>query len=850
MYSKQFLNVCQIKGDLCVRGWDPVTEEYYEDSISYTPYAFIESNTDSEYKSIDGKNLIRKDFSSNFEFQQYKKKLEELDIPLYGMENLVCQYMVDNFGREYQHDKIRIFFLDIENRILQDDGITKTFPNPHDAPSPLTAITIYDSLENRYHVFGDHATWNVDSYKHLDVIYYPATSERELIKNFLTFWMSNYPHIITGWNSESYDIPYLYNRILKLFGQQTVNLLSPWNLINVRNYVDEIGNSQTSYQLYGISHVDYIQVYKKNTFHKQESYKLDFIADVELGKGKIDYREEGYKDLDDLYNRSYQRYIDYNIRDVESLVEIDAKNKFMEIVTGIAHYSTVNYDEVYSVLRCWDSITHRYLYNKKIVSSPRTRKHKKGKFKGAYVKQPVVGLYKWIVTFDLASLYPSIIMSCNIGTETLVEPHNLPPELQSYYGKILVEEILKGNKVLEKHIKKHNLTVAANGMFYTNSNLSTYSILCDDILKERSTDKKRMLELESKLTTAVSPEEKNKLKNGIASYGNAQLVKKVLANSLYGGMGNQFNRYFDVRLAESVTYTGQLVIKWAIIKLDEYFNKLLDTNNVEYCIYSDTDSLFINLEPLVTKLGIDKKKDIQETIDLIDKICVTINNKLVEFYDELSKKINSKNNRFSMKREVIAARTLIRGKKAYAMSVWDKEGVRQKDEFKTKIMGIEVVRADTPKYVRDKLKTSLNMILNGCTESELYDYAENVKKYFFTTKEIDTIASPSGTNSIKKWKDDVSLFKSGTPVHVKAALVHNKYFTENEPINDGDDVRWIYLKKPNPVASSVIAYKDKFPPSLFEYIDRPHVYEKVYYKKLTSLTNLLGWNMSEQSTLF
>lgn len=854
---EQYLNVTQIGSNICVRGIDNDNLRFAE-KIPYAPYAYVESPTDTPYKSMFGKSLKRKDFNSISEYRSFKKECNSVDIDVYGMDNIVCQFMTDNYGHDYDIDNVRVFYIDIENLMVDENG-ERFGIDPVNAPGAITAITIYDTLTKTYHMFGDHV-WENNDYEHLKVEYHHADDEPDLLKRFIKFWKQNFPDIVTGWNSEQYDIPYIVNRITRVFNENTANSLSPWGKINKREYINEKAQEVLEYKIVGISCLDYIQIYKKNTFHKQESYKLDFIAQAELGKGKVDYRDHGYKDLDDLYYRNYQMYLDYNIRDVESIVQIDDKNKFMGIVIGIAHYSIINYDEVYSVLRCWDAIRHTYLKEHNIITSPRSRNEKIDKFAGAYVKEPIPNKYKWVMTFDLSSLYPSIIMTCNIGDETLVEFNDLPEPLQYLsastvpYKKYDLSTAILNDKITEEEhqaLVDNNLSMAANGVFYRNDKQSVQSILCDDILSKRKVFKNDMLkykdEYERAKTAHADESELKRLNDLVTMNMNNQLVVKVLANSLYGAMGNQYDRYFDLRLAEAVTLTGQTIIKWAEKKVNGYLNKVLETDDVKYCIYSDTDSIFVNMEPMVVQLELENDKD--KIVDFLNKVGDQINVKLTEFYDELGDVLNTTNNRMNMKREVISSASIFRTKKNYAMKVWDNEGVRY-DEPDYKVMGMEVVRSTTPKYVREKLKHVLVMMLSDCTRDELLDYVADVRESYMKHDVIEDIAFPRGTNDLDSWKDEKRIYRKGAQIHIRGALLFNHYYAKDGgEIKGGDDVRYFYLKLPNPINENGISFKDEMPPELIPYIDHRLNFEKIFENPVKSLADIIGWSMHNTASL-
>jgi DNA polymerase elongation subunit (family B) len=847
---KQYLNVSLIKFDqMYVRGYDTDTGEYYSEEIKYKPTSYkliTDPNAPpSPFKTIHGEPL--KEFKHESIAAYREKRMDNT----YGMENHLCAFMTENFTTDFDPTKTRIFWLDIENEMTSDDGVRGGFPDPNDAACPITAITIYDTITSKYHLFACR-DWNNKEYEHLDIEFNWCEDEKTLLKTFWEFWTKNYPHIVTGWNISGYDIPFLYNRMKKVFNEKVAKKLAPRGLVHTRTYINGYQEEQTEYYLRGLSIVDYLQTYKKFTFGKLPNYKLDTVAEFELGKGKVDFREFGYSDLDDLYERNPQMYLDYNIRDVEALIEIEAKNHFMDIVMATAHYSLVNYDEVSSVIKCWDSLIHRYLKEQNIITSPKERNTKKESFKGAHVKEPRPGSYKWVSTFDLKALYPNIMRTGNIGIETIIEKEDLPDELKMCYGKDFRNAIVNGEvDFLIPLLKKYDLSMMPNGMFYHNKSVSIYSDLAENILAERDIDKKKMIEAQKEFELTGSDEAKDK----IARYKNSQLVKKVLANSLYGVAGNAYNRYYDIRIAQSITYMGQVIIRWVEKNTNELLNKLMKTEDFPYCIYMDTDSIFVNFEPVVKNTFKDVEAD--GVIDFLDRTGELMNDHISKFLNELGDIVNTHNNQLSMKREVISSTTIITSKKKYAMAVLDNEGVRY-SKPKFKIMGMEIIKSTSSKYIREKLKTALIMLLEGTTKKDILNFIEETKSDFMEHDFVDDISLNSSLKSLATYEVEItnlfeSLFdndkpkityKKSTPIYYRAAILYNVYFgTHDSKIQTGDSVKYIHLTLPNFMSEDVIGWNDKFPEALRSYIDKELMFDKLFISPLEKLTLLFKWDI-------
>jgi len=398
------------RGDrIYLRGYDmglPVKEV-----INYKPYLFIPSK-DGKYKTLDGQSVAKMDFDSISDARDFSKRYEDVDnMPIYGLTNFMYMFIYDNYKGEIDYDPKLINVVSIDIECKSDNG----FPNIAEADQELTAITIRCKGATAVFGMGDFKT--NDS----NISYIKCKDEYQLIERFLQVWQSPSwsPDIVTGWNIEFFDIPYLINRIKRLFNEKEAKKLSPWGMINERE-IEFRGKKNQTYDIVGLSTLDYYQLYRKFSFGNQESYKLDYIAQIELGEKKVDYRDQGYKDLTDLYNRNHQLFIEYNIKDTVLVDKLEDKLKFIEQVMAIAYDAKVNYDDTMTTVRSWDVIIHNYLLEKGIVI-PQVKKNETDlRLIGGAVKEVKPNLYKWIVSFDLTSLYPSLIQQYNVSPEKMI----------------------------------------------------------------------------------------------------------------------------------------------------------------------------------------------------------------------------------------------------------------------------------------------------------------------------------------------------------------------------------------------------------------------------------------------
>jgi DNA polymerase elongation subunit (family B) len=669
-----------------------------------------------------------------------------------------------------------------------------------------------------------------------NVTYHHYSDEVAMLNAFLYWWTQNTPDVITGWNVRLYDIPYLCGRISRIMGEKKMKLLSPWGLVT-RDEAWISGRKFNVFDVAGLTTLDYLELYKKFTYKAQESYRLDYIAQVELGQKKLDHSE--FETFKDFYRGNWKKFVDYNIIDVELVDRLEDKMKLIELALTMAYTAKVNYVDVMYQVRMWDTIIYNYLKKRNIVIPPKDRTDKDSKFAGAYVKEPKPGKYDWVVSFDLNSLYPHLIMQYNISPETLVDEK---------HPSTTVDRILKEELTFEMY---KDYAVCANGAMYRKDVKGFLPELMEKMYAERVIFKKRMLQAKQEYEKTPT----KALEKEIARCNNIQMAKKISLNSAYGAIGNQYFRYYKLANAEAITLSGQVSIRWIENHVNDYLNNLLKTKKVDYVIASDTDSIYIDFGPLVNKFFgniIDNKTKL---VEVIDKIC---QDKLEPFiensYQKLATYVNAYDQKMQMKRENIADRGIWTAKKRYILNVWDSEGVRY-EEPKLKIMGIEAVKSSTPAPCRKMIKDALNLMMGG-TEEEVIEFIDNARAKFKKMPPED-ISFPRTVSDVNKHKSHSTIYAKGTPIHVRGALLYNYYVKENKLdnkyslINNGEKIKFVYLKKANPIRENVISFISDFPLELGidKYIDYDLQFQKAFLDPVKVILDAIGWNVEKTVNL-
>ena len=821
-----YTNVFPFGDKMLVRGID--NGRPFNRKIDFFPTLYVPSKKDtSQWRTLDGQVVDEIKPGTIKETREFVKRYEEVQgFDIYGNTNYVCQYLSDTYESDIRFDmeKIRVFFIDIET--ATESG----FPDMKMANEEILLITIKDSQSKQIVTFGSRPYEN----KRSDVKYIHCKDELNLLKEFVIFWQQNYPDAITGWNTDFFDVPYLVRRIDRELGESFSKKLSPWGYINERKTFIK-GNEEIHYDIHGISQLDYLELYKKFTYQKQESYRLDYIAEQELGDKK---KVNPGTDFKDFYTNYWPDFVEYNIHDVELVDRLEDKMRLIELCLTMAYNAKINYEDVFSQVRMWDAIIYNHLRKKKIAIPAKTGSGKDAQFEGAYVKDPIVGLHKWVASFDLNSLYPHLIMQYNISPETLTED-KIP---------CTVEKLLN-QEVDTTYAKRRDLSLTANGWCYRRDIKGFMPELMEKMYVDRSRFKKQMLKVQQEYE---HDKKNNDLRKEISRLNNLQMAMKIALNSAYGAMGNQYFRYFDLRMAEGITTSGQLSIRWMANKLNSFLNKTLKTEGKDFVIAIDTDSIYLTLEELVEHTC--EGKSDEQKIKYMDKICEDIFQPFIDKgYQELADYMNAYSQKMIMKREVLADKGIWTAKKRYILNVHNSEGV-QYAKPKVKVMGLEMVKSSTPAVIRDKLKDSIGVILRG-DQSELHRYIIAFREEF-NKMPVEEIAFPRGVNGMRQYAGS-PIYTKGTPIHVRGSLLFNHYVTRKgldkkyQAIRDGDKIRFVYVSKPNPFNEDVIAFPQELPKEfgLHQFIDYDKQFEKTFLDALSSVIEPLGWSVEEKSSL-
>ena len=787
--------------------------------VKYEPTLFdlVKTREETGYKTLDGKSVLPHPFDSIKEAKQWVSSRENQNI-VYGNTQYPYCWIADEYPNQVDWDLDQMLMVTIDIEVECENG----FPKPEDAAEPMLSITI------KNHQTKSIIVWGIGEFvtDREDITYVQCESEVHLLKEFLIFWERHIPDIVTGWNTEFFDIPYLVNRIRNVFDEEEVQRLSPWKNVFSRD-VYQMGRAHQVYTLDGIAALDYFDLYRKFTYTNQESYRLDHIAFVELGERKIGNPFETFREW---YTKDYQSFIEYNIQDVEIVDRLEDKMKLIELALTMAYDAKVNFTDVLGTVRYWDILIYNYLRERNIVIPQKSDNKKVEQFEGAYVKDPQVGMHKWVMSFDLNSLYPHLIMQYNISPETLVNGDSEPT-------KGMVDKILNG-KV--KNDTEYCMT--PNGAFFRKDKRGFLPELMEGIYNDRVKYKRLMLDAQQEYENTGN---KSLLKD-IARYDNIQMAKKISLNSAYGAIGNNWFRYFDLMVATAITTSGQLSIRWIEKSLNIYLNKILETKNEDYVIASDTDSVYITFDRLVTKV-FGEGAEVERVIDFLDTIA---KEKLEPFIDKsftaLYKLTNAYEQKMKMGREAIADKGVWTAKKRYILNVYDMEGVRY-SEPKMKIMGIEAVRSSTPAPCREKLKEALKIIMDG-DEKMLNTFIQDFREEFMSLSPED-IAYPRSCNGLKKFRGTDRLFKKGAPIHVKGAILYNHLVEKNKlgnkypNIQEGDKLKFIHMKEPNIYQASAFSFMTKMPKELdlYKFIDYNKQFDKSFVEPLTFITDKMKW---------
>jgi len=820
--SKFYTNI-QLAGDtILYRGYE--NGEPVQFRSHFSPTLYVLSKNKEKFTTLDGRYVSPVKFDKPREGREFIRQYDGVEgFEVHGYERFVYQYIRQEFPNDvdYNVNQIKMYAMDIE--VQCENG----FPDVEAAAEEMLSITIKDMVTKKFYI------WAVKDFntEHQKFIF---DTEREMLMHFIDWWVKHTPDILTGWNVNLYDVPYICRRVKRILGSKWMNSISPWNRANEREvYVQ--GRKNYAYDVSGVNILDYLDLYRKFTYSNQESYRLDHIAYVELGQRKVDHSE--YENFKDFYTSDWQKFIEYNIQDTELIDRLEEKMKLLDLAITMSYDAKVNFEDVYSQVRMWDTMIYNYLTDRNIVVPPKKGAKKDEKYAGAYVKEPIPGKYDWVVSFDLNSLYPHLIMQYNISPETLWETRHASASVE----RILNEEITIEDDVC----------VCANGAQYRKDIQGFLPEMMDKIYKERTIYKKKMLSAKQ----AYERTPTDKLQRDISKFNNIQMARKIQLNSAYGAIGNQYFRYYSLANAEAITLSGQVSIRWIEGRMNKYLNKILKTEDVDYVIASDTDSIYLNLGPLVQSVYKGREKDDKVIVSFLDKVCnVEFEKYISDSYQALADYVNAFDQKMFMKRETIANKGIWTAKKRYILNAWDIEGVRF-DKPKLKVMGIEAVKSSTPGACREKIKECLTVIMNEGEEAA-QEFIANFKDQF-SELPIEDISFPRGCNGINKWANQSSIYSKGTPIHVRGALLYNHYNKKNNLmhkyplIQDGEKIKFVYLKTPNKFGENVVSFISTFPKEfgLDKQVDYELQFEKSFLDPIKVILDTIGWKSEKVASL-
>jgi DNA polymerase elongation subunit (family B) len=795
----------------------------------YRNYAYVQDG-DGSYESIYGERLKKIDYWNRDD----NLKLYESDV------NEVTRFLIDEYGDSDEvSDGHVVLTFDIE--VEMKSGL----PDVLEAENAMTSVAFHDSVTNDYYVYVINPGVEINKTIKGAVVR-SFQSEEDMLIAFLNKWEEISPTIITGWNIDFFDVTYLYNRMKRLLGRKNANRLSPIGKVHWNKY-------RQRYIIAGISALDYMALFKNFTYTEHPNYRLDTIARMTLGRGKIEY--DG--NLDQLFRDDLEKFIEYNLVDVELVVDMDKKLQYIDLARAICHAGHVFYEDFIFSSKWLEGAILTFLRRSGRVAPDRPLRRSKnadgsdaeGKFTGAYVKEPKPGLYKWVYDLDLTSLYPSIIMTINISPETkvgkvkgyMVEDH-MKSAIDEY---IIVDDNGKDYPAMDKpkfedFVKKMDLSVASNGVLYKQDKVGVIPEILNVWFDKRVEYKDQM-----KVHGKAGNDELYKF------YSQRQLVQKIMLNSLYGVLGLPAFRFYDVDNAEAVTLTGQTVIKTTEMIANQYYIKNIG-KEADYNVYTDTDSVFYQAAPLVKARNpeIDENDDAQ-MIPAILQVAQEVEAHINGVYDSMSKKMfNVTNHRFDIKQETIAKGGFWVSKKRYAQWIINDNSV---DCDKLDVKGLDVKRSSFPTYFKEVMSTVLWDILKDEDKMKLDQKILDYKDDMPNRNYID-IAKNSAVKGMSKYSTKTQVlgeFMKGTPAHVKAALTYNqllKYYNtayKYEPMKDGDKIKYVYLKN-NPLGLDTVGLTGYNDPKeildlVEEYIDYDKLWERELKNKLDDFYSAMHW---------
>ena len=838
MSKKFFTAVDRLGQHMHVRGYDDNGQPFME-KFTYSPTLFVPTNKETGYKDIKGVPQMPIHFDNMYEASTFLRDTKAVSNGVVnGMDNFILAFIADQFGNQTPNTKlVRVKNIDIEVHAAtytdpNDPSTARPdgFPTPDIAKWEIDSMTLYDNIDDEYTVYSTRmwsksaSTLKEDLLKKVKYKFF--TTEKAMLIEFVQDWRSCFPDIVTGWYSNSFDIPYIHKRISLVLGDSAADSLSPYNRTDIKTMQDNQNGQRQFVKLVGIAQLDYIELYKKFVLEPRSNFRLGYIAKVEIDDDKLEY--EG--SLVDLAIKDPQNYVDYNIYDVDLVKRINEKLLLIDLMMYMTYDAGMTFEDGYSPIKQWDSIIFNHLRKEKIVV-PMKRHNNGVPFEGAYVKDPLVGFFEWIESFDLESLYPGIIRQCNISPETIVDKH-YNADVDDYVERRV-------------NLTGEQYSVCANGTRYRRDIRGVIPTVVELVFMQRKKFKQLMKEAKHAQNW-----------DDVRKYDLLQKAAKIAINSCYGALGNAYFRYYDIRNAEAVTLTGQVIIKWSAKHFNALLNQLVGGKPKDRVVAIDTDSCYVCFEDLVNKVY--PNKGVEATVTMLDRFAEEkIQPLLNKWYAELAEYMNHYESVMYMKREAICSTGFFIAKKRYALAVWDMEGYRYKDKPETKIMGIETQRASTPQLARDGLKEAIDLILDSQQEKLLTLIDDVHKKYMVV--DYREIAGVSSANNLAKYTTGDMQPGFKCPGHIKGVLAYNRVARSIDGVDmikEGEKIASILLREPNSFGCERFAFKSGMripdqmnPDNILRFIDRETMFDKSFIKPLATICDAIGWKYKDEISL-
>jgi DNA polymerase elongation subunit (family B) len=885
-----------------VRAIDQVTGERVRFQEEFKPFLYMKTNNVAAAvaRSLRDEPLERMDFDTINEFEDFQERYKDTEgFKMYGCRDVAYQYIANNYPGKikhvFKHVRGAILDIEVESGDIEVDASGKIvnmtrgpFPEPEDANYPVTAVTVYDTKTKAFITLGLEVFKGVrlGTYVHdktqpktggLKVVYKGFDDERALLIALVNLMSGIEPDFISGWNSDTFDVVYIINRVKKILGDDWAKKFSPWNIIRQRTFTGSFGKDTVEYEIYGVTLLDFKALVEKHGYVELENKKLNTAAKHYLNEEKLNYDEA--KSLTTLYFTNYQKYIQYNIQDVNLVVRMEAVNKFFELVYVLAYLCHCNPQDTMGTVQPWSAMLYAKLHAR--GQEPELKSPYQGdtQYLGAFVQEPKPGRYKWGVSIDANALYPHMAMQFNMGPETILSDREaydvrmalvkeLDQELPTPYIRQLKEHIRQGALINEfyweeayefKTLKKLGLTMTPNCAFFRLDKQSILSETFEELYAERKVVKKEMLKHEQELVDlkgldAYEEAAVEILEGLIASKHNVQWGIKIVANGGYGAIANRWLReYFDIRIAEGITSGGQVGLRYTMKKMNDYFNAKLGTTGENFIITGDTDSIYMCLDPYISKVCAGMT-DV-ETIDFMDKMFTEeIEPKLLEWAKELSNALNCYAPKLVFKRETLFNVGIFTAKKRYALMVADSEGVRYK-EPKLKYVGLEAKKSDYPAFCRNWLKECYKLALTQ-PESAIHEKVQAVKAEFMSFP-VHQIAAPRSINNLEKYLDDPikGTWLPKCPPQLKAAINHNRIIyakkLDEKLIVSGDKILMVPLKKGAPHGMEVFGFPEFLSPEfgMDQWVDKSASFNKYFVDPLNNFLVAIKWSHEPQASV-